>query len=132
VLCGPMRPGSYRLALALVDEQRFWLAELGNFTPKLDVEVAPRDAMAARAFLPPRADLDPDWEERVYVAHTEGYAAVGGSIDWISGPLRSPPDGREPYARGRGRNPPFVEPVDCPSLLPAPEPNAKAAGITAA
>jgi len=131
LLRGPIPPGSYRLALDLVDEQRFWLAELGNFTPKLDVEVAPRDAMAARAFLPPRADLDPDWEERVYVAHTEGYAAVGGSIEWISGPLRRPPDGLEPYAPGGGRNPAFAEPLVCPSLLPPLEPNADVAGLPA-
>src|SRR5438093_274997 len=78
---GPIPPGRYRLAFDLVDEHRFWLAELGNFSPELDVEVTTRDAEAARAFLAPEADLDPEWKERVYEAHTEGYAAVGGSID---------------------------------------------------
>jgi hypothetical protein len=128
---GPIPPGDYRLALDLVDEQRFWLAELGNFTPELDVEVAPRDATAARAFLPPRAELDADWEERVYVAHTEGYAAVGGSIEWMSGPLRRPPDELEPYSPGGGRNPAFAEPLVCPSLLPPLEPNAEVARLPA-
>ena len=41
-LRGPIPPGPYRLAFDLVDEQRFWLAELGNYSPELDVEVAPR------------------------------------------------------------------------------------------
>jgi hypothetical protein len=128
---GPIPPGSYRLAFDLVDEQRFWLAELGNFSPELDVEVAPRAATAARAFLPPRAELDPDWEERVYVAHTEGYAAVGGSVEWISGRLRRVPAELEPYAPGGGRNPAFAEPLVCPSLLPPLEPNAEVAGLPA-
>jgi hypothetical protein len=51
-LRGPIPPGQYRLAFDLVDEQRFWLAELGNYSPHLDVEVAPRNASAARAHLP--------------------------------------------------------------------------------
>ena len=127
----PIPPGRYRLAFDLVDERRFWLAELGNFTPELDVEVKPRDATAARAFLPPGAELDPDWEERVYVAHTEGYAAVGGSIDWISGRLRRAPSELEPYAPGGGRNPAFSDPLLCPSLLPPLEPNAEVAGLPA-
>jgi hypothetical protein len=127
----PIPPGSYRLAFDLVDEQRFWLAELGNFSPEFEVDVAPRDASAARAFLPPRADLDPDWEERVYVAHTEGYAAVGGSVEWISGRLRRAPAELEPYAPGGGRNPAFNEPLLCPSLLPPLEPNAEVAGLPA-
>jgi hypothetical protein len=128
---GPIPPGSYRLAFDLVDEQRFWLAELGNFSPELGVEVAPRDGTAARAFLPPRAELDPDWEERVYVAHTEGYAAVGGSVEWISGRLRRAPAALEPYAPGGGRNPAFAEPLVCPSLLPPLEPNEEVAGLPA-
>jgi hypothetical protein len=127
----PIPPGRYRLAFDLVDEQRFWLAELGNFSPEFDVDVAPRDASAARAFLPPKADLDPDWEERVYVAHTEGYAAVGGSVEWISGRLRRAPAELEPYAPGGGRNPAFAEPLVCPSLLPPLEPNAEVAGLPA-
>jgi hypothetical protein len=127
----PIPPGRYRLAFDLVDEQRFWLAELGNFSPEFDVDVAPRDATGARAFLPPRAELDPDWEERVYVAHTEGYAAVGGSVEWIAGRLRRTPPELEPYAPGGGRNPAFAEPLVCPSLLAPLEPNAEVAGLPA-
>jgi hypothetical protein len=125
-LRGPIPPGPYRLAFDLVDEQRFWLAELGNYSPHLDVEVAPRDAAAARAHLPPNADLDPDWEERVYAAHMEGYAAVGGSID-----TRRPPAELEPYAPGGGRNPAFAHPLVLPSLLPPLVPNTEVAGLPA-
>jgi hypothetical protein len=130
-LRAPIPPGRYRLAFDLVDERRFWLAELGNFSPEFDVDVAPRDATGARAFLPPRAELDPDWEERVYVAHTEGYAAVGGSVEWIARRLRRAPAELEPYASGGGRNPAFADPLVCPSLLPPLEPNAEVVGLPA-
>jgi hypothetical protein len=126
VVRGPIPPGSYRLAFDLVDEERFWLAELGNYSPHLDVEVVPRDAAAARAHLPPNADLAPDWEERVYAAHLEGYAAVGGSIA-----TRKPPGELEPYAPGGGRNPAFAHPLVLPSLLPPLEPNTEVAGLPA-
>jgi hypothetical protein len=128
---GPIPSGRYRLAFDLVDEHRFWLAELGNFAPEVDVDVGPRDAAAARAFLPQNAGLEPDWEERVYVAHTEGYAAVGGSVEWITGRLRRAPRELEPYAPGGGRNPAFAHPLVCPSLLPPLGPNAEVAGLPA-
>jgi hypothetical protein len=130
-LRGPIPPGSYRLALDLVDEHRFWLAELGNHSPAFDVEVAARDAAAARAFVPNGLDLAPDWEERVYVAHTQGYAAVGGSIEWKAGLRRTTPADLEPYEPGGGRNPAFAHPLVCPSLLPPLEPNAKVFGLPA-
>jgi hypothetical protein len=76
--------------------------------------------------LPPDANLDPDWEERVYTAHTEGYAAVGGSIE-----LRRPPPELEPYAPGGGRDPAFGHPLVLPSLLPPLEPNTEVAGLPA-
>src|SRR6476646_1598846 len=40
----PIPPGRYRFAVDLVEEHRFWLAELGNQTYEEDVDVAPRDA----------------------------------------------------------------------------------------
>jgi hypothetical protein len=123
---GPIPPGRYRLAFDLVDEQRFWLAELGNYSPELEVDVAGRDATAARAFLTPSTEPDADWEERVYAAHTEGYAAVGGSIAVRRGPAEL-----EPYAPGGGRNPGFAHPLVCPSLLPPLEPNTEVAGLPA-
>jgi hypothetical protein len=123
---GPIPPGRYRLAFDLVDEKRFWLAELGNFTPELDVEVAPREAATARAFLAANAELDPDWQKRVDAAHAEGYAAVGGSVE-----MRRTPAELEPYAPDGGRKPGFAHPLVCPSLLPPLEPNAEVAGLPA-
>jgi hypothetical protein len=123
---GPIPPGRYRLAFDLVDEHRFWLAELGNFTPELEVDVAPRDATAARSFLSPDVEADADWHELVRAAHAEGYAAVGGSID-----VRRRPPELEPYAPGGGRNPAFAHALVCPSLLPPLEPNTDVAGLPA-
>jgi hypothetical protein len=117
---GPIPPGRYRLAFDLVDEDRFWLAELGNFTPELDADVGPRDATGAQVY---GADGD---QEQIRAAHAEGYAAVGGSID-----LRRRPRELEPYAPGGGRNPAFAHPLVCPSLLPPLEPNDEIAGLPA-
>src|SRR5262249_61577387 len=47
---GPIPPGRYKLAFDLVEEGRFWLAELGNFTPELDVDVGPRDTAGGALF----------------------------------------------------------------------------------
>src|SRR3954453_22269249 len=44
VLRGPIPPGGYRLAIDLVEERRFWLAEIGNAPYEEDVDVVPRDA----------------------------------------------------------------------------------------
>jgi hypothetical protein len=117
---GPIPPGRYKLAFDLVDEHRFWLAELGNFTPELAVDVQPRDASGARLF---GAEGD---AEQVAAAHREGYAAVGGSIE-----LRRRPRELEPYDPGGGRNPAFAHPLVCPSLLPPLEPNDEVAGLPA-
>jgi hypothetical protein len=117
---GPIPPGRFKLAFDLVEEGRFWLAELGNFAPELDVDVQPRDASGARLF---GADGDVD---QVRAAHEEGYAAVGGSLD-----MRRRPHELEPYAPGGGRNPAFARPLVCPSLLPPLEPNDEVAGLPA-
>jgi len=117
---GPIPPGRYRLAFDLVDEHRFWLGELGNYTPELDVDVVPRDASGARVF---GAEGDAD---QIAAAHREGYAAVGGSID-----IRRRPHELEPYEPGGGRNPAFAHPLVCPSLLPPLEPNDEVAGLPA-
>jgi hypothetical protein len=117
---GPIPPGRYRLAFDLVDEHRFWLAELGNFTPELEVEVTPRDASGARLF---GAEGDAD---QIRATHEEGYAAVGGSID-----MRRRPHELDAYEPGGGRNPAFAHPLVCPSLLPPLEPNTEVAGLPA-
>jgi hypothetical protein len=117
---GPIPPGRYKLAFDLVDEHRFWLAELGNYAPELDVDVVERDAAAARLY---GAEGD---VEQIAAAHREGYAAVGGSLD-----MRRRPRELEPYAPGGGRNPAFEHPLVCPSLLPPLEPNAEVEGLPA-
>jgi hypothetical protein len=117
---GPIPPGRYRLAFDLVDEHRFWLAELGNFTPELEVDVTPRDASGARLF---GAEGDAD---QIRATHEEGYAAVGGSID-----MRRRPRDLDAYEPGGGRNPTFAQPLVCPSLLPPLEPNTEVAGLPA-
>jgi hypothetical protein len=117
---GPIPPGRYRLAFDLVDEHRFWLGELGNYTPELVVAVAPRDASGARVF---GGEGDAD---QIAAAHREGYAAVGGSLD-----MRRRPRELDPYEPGGGRNPAFAHPLVCPSLLPPLEPNIEVAGLPA-
>jgi hypothetical protein len=126
----PIPPGRYRLAFDLVDEHRFWLAEIGSYAPELELDVRPRSTAAARSFLG-GAEPDPDWQERAAAAHREGYAAVGGSVEWEGGVLRRRPRELEPYEPGGGRNPAFAHALVCPSLLPPLEPNAEVAGLPA-
>jgi hypothetical protein len=130
-LRGPIPPGRYRLALDLLEEQRFWLAELGSPTLEEDVDVLPRDASAARAFLAAGAEPAPDWHERVRALHEEGYSAVGGAVEPERSLLRRSPPDLAPYAPGGGRHPRFPYPLVCPSLLPPLEPNGEVAGLPA-
>lgn len=123
---GPIPPGSYRLAFDLVEEGRFWLAELGNTPLEEHVDVLPRDAGGARAYLPDDAEPAADWHERARALHEEGYAAVGGAIT-----VRRPGDELAPYAPGGGRHPRFPHPLVCPSLLPPLEPNDEIGGLPA-
>jgi hypothetical protein len=118
-LRAPIPPGRYRLSFDLVEEHRFWLAELGNEPYEEDVEVLPRDAAGARVF---GADPDDAWREHANALHREGYGAVGGAID---------AKGFDAYAAGGGRNPRFAHPLVCPSLLPPLEPNAEVRGLPA-
>jgi hypothetical protein len=115
----PRPPGRYRLAIDLVEEHRFWLAELGNEWHEEDVEVTRRDAAGARVF---GAEPDAAWLERARALHEEGYGAVGGAVD-----AKRMPE----YASGGGRHPRFPHPLVLPSLLPPLEPNAEVAGLPA-
>ena len=124
-LRAPIPAGRYRLAVDLVEEHRFWLAELGNPPLEEDVEVTRRDASGARAFLPEDAEPDEDWHERVRELHEEGYTAVGGAVEARRSPELAP------YAAGGGRHPRFPHPLVCPSLLDGLEPNAEVAGLPA-
>ena len=115
---GPLPPGEYRLALDLVDEGRYWFAELGGTTLERTLAVAPRidralgvrvalaDEETARALAaqdePPVPEADaqavayltagclpaPDWSGRVLDAHQEGFGIVAGSIEPVVGGLR--------------------------------------------
>ncbi len=115
----PIPPGRYRLALDLVEEHRFWIAELGNEPWSADVDVEPRDASGAHVY---GAEPDGDWLARAGELHREGYAAVGGAID---------ARGFDAYPAGGGRHPRFPRPLVCPSLLPPLEPNAEVNGLPA-
>ena len=130
-LRGPIPPGRYRLAVDLVEEHRFWLSELGNAPYEEDVDVLPRDAAGARAFLGEGAEPAEGWHEQVRALHAEGYAAVGGAIEPERGLLRRGDPELEPYAPGGGRHPRFPHPLVCPSLLPPLEPNCVVAGLPA-
>jgi hypothetical protein len=125
-LRGPIPPGPYTLAFDLVEEGRFWFAELGNETPTERVAVQLREAGDAVAHLD---GVEPaaDWHELVRAAHERGYAAVSGSIDRG----RRGPKELASYAPGGGRDPAFGSPLVCPSLLPPLVPNAEVAGLPA-
>jgi len=129
-LRAPIPPGPYRLAFDLVDEGRFWFAEVGNAPLELELDVLSRDASAAVAHLDGVEPAE-DWHELVRAAHERGYAAVGGSIDAAAGRFRRAPRELEPYAPGGGRDPAFGAPLVCPSLLPPLEPNDAVAGLPA-
>ena len=128
---GPIPPGHYRLAVDLVEEGRFWLAELGNTALEREVDVEPRDAAGAQTYLGGGAEPSGEWIERARALHAEGYAAVGGAIETDGGLLRRGVPELEPYAPGGGRNPRFPHPLVCPSLLPPLEPNDEVAGLPA-
>ena len=114
----PIPPGRYVLSIDLVDEGRFWFGELGSDTLDVDAAVAARidDPSEARAELGD-AIAEPDWQERVFAAHREGFAVVGGSVRIPAGVLRRRPQGLKPYAPGSGRVPGFAHPIVCPSVV---------------
>ena len=113
----PIPPGRYRFAVDLVEEHRFWVAELGNEWWEEVVDVQPRDASAARVF---GSEPDDAWRAAAGELHEEGYTAVGGAID-----------GLKEYAPGGGRHPRFQHPLVCPSLMPPHEPNCEVDGLPA-
>jgi hypothetical protein len=155
----PIPPGRYRLALDLVDEHRLWFAEAGSETLERRVDVGPRiarrlavrggeeAALAAQeeplvgeeeaealAQLPPGAAPAADWSRRVLDAHQEGYALVGGAVEWAGGLLRRRPAALAPYAPGQGRVPSFASPLVCFSHVRglSPDPAEPVGGLPAA
>ena len=137
----PQPPGRYRLAFDLVEEYRFWFAEIGSAPLELPVDVRPRidarrlgvvvhgkpdeeTAAALAAQEEPPVDADP-----VATAHL-----VAGALpapDWsrrildahaegfvaVGGSIASREKALRPWSPGGGRNPGFAEPLLLPSLL---------------
>lgn len=112
----PIPPGRYRFAVDLVEEHRFWVAELGGAALEEDVDVLPRSG-EPRVF---GAEPDGAWRAHAAALHREGYAAVGGAVE-----------GLRDYPAGGGRSPRFPHPLACPSLLPPLEPNCEVEGLPA-
>lgn len=146
----PRPPGTYRLSFDLVEEFRFWFAELGSRPLDLPVEVRPRIG-ARRLAVNVRGPADAELEaalaaqqeplvadDAVAVAHL-----VAGAVpapDWSRllldahsegyaavGPAILPESRGDrrllaAWAGGGGRNPRFGEPLLLPSLLAGLEP----------
>ena len=153
-LRAPQPPGRYRLAIDLLEEFRYWFAEVGSSPLELDVDVRPRiddrrlavvvhgggnaateGALAAQEEPPVEAGA-------VAVAHL-----VAGALpapDWttrildahaegfaaVGGSVETREKALRPWAPGGGRNPGFAHPLLFPSLLVGLEP-AEHAGLPA-
>ena len=142
----PQPPGRYRLAFDLVEEFKFWFAEVGSTPLELDVDVAPRIDERRLAVVVHGGDDDETAaalaaQEEPLVA--EGAAAtahlVPGALpapDWsrrvldahaegfaaVGGSIESGDRSLRPWAPGGGRNPSFEHPLLLPSLLAGIEP----------
>ena len=153
-LRAPQPPGRYRLALDLVEELRYWFAEVGSSPHELDVEVRPRIDERRLAVV---VHGGPDFEtsgalafqdepvvehDAVAVAHL--VAGASPALDWsrrildahaegyaaVGGSIETREKALRPWAPGGGRNPGFAHPLLLPSLLVGLEP-AEHAGLPA-
>jgi hypothetical protein len=142
----PQPPGRYRLAFDLVEEFRFWFAEVGSAPLELDVAVGPRIAERRLAIVVHGREDDETTaalaaleepvvaEDPVATAHL-----VPGAVpapDWsrrvldahaegflaVGGSIESGDRALKPWAPGGGRNPSFEHPLLLPSLLHSLEP----------
>jgi hypothetical protein len=146
----PRPPGRYRLAFDLVEEHRFWFAEVGSSPLDVPVEVQPRideRRLAVTVHGPADEELEAALtaQEEPLVEHAAAAIAhlVPGALpapDWSRllldahaegytavGPAieaESRADRRRlaAWAPGGGRNPRFGEPLLLPSLLTGLEP----------
>jgi hypothetical protein len=146
----PRPPGSYRLAFDLVEEFRFWFAELGSATLDLPVEVRPRiDArrLAVHVHGAQEPELEAALAAQDEAVVTEDPVAVAhlvpGAVpapDWSRLLLDAHAEGYAAvgpalraeqradrkrlaaWAPAGGRNPRFSEPLLLPSLLVGLEP----------
>jgi hypothetical protein len=146
----PRPPGAYRLAFDLVEEHRFWFAEVGATPLEVDVDVAPRIGARELQVLvlggPDPATTAALGAQEEAVVDRDGAAVahlVAGAVPppewsrvlldaheegWAAvGTAAVEPDrhGRRDHAldpwRPGGRNPRFDEPLLLPSLLPGLE-----------
>lgn len=149
-LVGPRPPGGYRLAFDLVEEFRFWFAELGSAPLDVPVRVEPRISerrlrVVVHGTPDPetRAALDGQVEQLVTDQASAVAHLVSGALpapDWSRHLLDAHEEGYaavggavEPesradrklfqaWASGGGRNPRFGHPILFPSLLDGLEP----------
>ena len=150
----PRPPGRYRLAFDLVEEHRFWFAEVGSATLDLPVEVRPRiderrlavkvhGAMDAELEAALAAQEEPlVTQDATAVAHLVPGAVPASAWSRLIldahaegyaavGPAIEAESRRErralsAWAGGGGRNPRFGEPLLLPSLLDGLEPSTHA------
>ena len=143
----PQPPGRYRLAFDLVEELRFWFAEVGSSPLELDAEVLPR-IEERRLAVVVRGGADEETTAAL-VAQEEPLVETGavataylvtGAIpapDWsrrildahaegyvaVGGSIEARDRSLRPWAPGGGRNPVFSHPLLLPSLLNGVEPS---------
>ena len=142
----PQPPGRYRLAFDLVEELRFWFAEVGSAPLELDAEVLPlieerRLAVAVRGGTDEETTTALAAQEEPLVDEDAVAMAylVAGAIpapDWsrrildahaegyvaVGGSIEARDRALRPWAPGGGRNPAFSHPLLLPSLLAGREP----------
>jgi hypothetical protein len=146
VLRAPQPPGRYRLAFDLVEELRFWFAEIGSSPLELDVEVAPRISERRLAVVvhggsdegttAALAAQEEPFVDRDSVATAHLVAGALPESDWsarvldahaegfaaVGGSIETSDHAFRPWAPGGGRNPAFAHPLLLPSLLNGIEP----------
>jgi hypothetical protein len=144
-LVAPRPPGEYRIAFDLVEEFRFWFAELGSTPLDLPIRVAPRISerlLGVVVIGGPSTETDAALAAQEEAVSTEGAVAVAhlvaGAVpapDWsrllldaheegyavvggsIDAESRSDRRSLRAWAPGRGRIPRFEHPLLFPSLL---------------
>jgi hypothetical protein len=141
LLRAPQPPGRYRLAFDLVEEFRFWFAEVGSSPLELDVVVAPRIAERRLAVIVHGGDdaattaaLAAQEEPIVHGGAVATAHLVAGAIpapDWsrrvldahaegfaaVGGSIETRDRSLRAWAPGGGRNPAFGHPLLLPSLV---------------
>jgi hypothetical protein len=142
----PRPPGRYRLAFDLVEEHRYWFAEVGSWPLELEVDVRPRieeRRLAVVVHGGESAETAAALAAQEEPVVTEDAAAtahlVAGAVpepDWsrrlldahaegwgaVGGSIETRDRALRPWAPGGGRNPSFAEPLLLPSLLDGAEP----------